>query len=109
MSSIDVSPDEIRKYGNAAAATAGELAHAGSLDQAANMAALAPVFGLVGAEFLARFATAQADHALSFLGVARHFAATARLVHANADAYERADRDAAASMTAIAQRLEALR
>jgi hypothetical protein len=91
MTGIEASLEEIRAYGVEAAAMAGDIAHAGSFDLAANMAAMTPVFGVVGAEFLAAFAAAQAEHAESYASLAAYFAGAATAAHGSADAYERVD------------------
>ncbi|NUS42156.1 MAG: hypothetical protein HOQ24_00430, partial [Mycobacteriaceae bacterium] len=53
MGNIEVSPEALRAYGASAGAISTELAATGGFDLAANLAAMVPVFGLIGQDFLA--------------------------------------------------------
>ncbi|MEV0356831.1 hypothetical protein AB0H71_12285 [Nocardia sp. NPDC050697] len=81
-------PEAIHAYGVASAAMAQGVAAAGSVDQAATVAATVPVFGLIGQDFLLAFAVAQANHLSSVLELAAVHAATALTAHEGAAAYE---------------------
>ena len=82
MSALTAVPDDIDAYGQSAALAATHIAAAGGADLAAHLAALAPVFGPIGADFLAKFGAVQAEHALSVGHLAAHYAATAAAAHA---------------------------
>lgn len=88
MNDLTAAPDAIRQYGDATAAMAAETLAAGSVDQALTVAAAVPVFGLIGQDFLATFAVAQANHLASVGELAAVHAATAVAAHQSADAYD---------------------
>ncbi|MBO0853892.1 MAG: ESX-1 secretion-associated protein [Nocardia sp.] len=52
----------VRGFGATHQAIAGQIAGAGNMDTASHVAAMTPVFGLIGADYLAMFAAAQALH-----------------------------------------------
>ncbi|QCQ90900.1 type VII secretion target [Rhodococcus sp. SGAir0479] len=91
MNGFSAVPDEIRAYGDVASGAAAHIAATEGADIAANAAALAPVFGVIGADFLATYATTQATHAASVAALANVFAGTGTVAHAIAAAYEHAD------------------
>ncbi|WP_330179058.1 ESX-1 secretion-associated protein [Nocardia sp. NBC_01503] len=72
MNVLNVQPQTFRQYGDISEGMAATVAVAGAVDQAASIAAVVPVFGLIGQDFLASFAYAQTNH----------FAALAELVDA---------------------------
>jgi len=88
MTDLVVASDAIRRYGDAAATMATETAAAGATNQAATIAASIPVFGLIGQDFLAAFAFAQANNLLSVTELAAVHAATAITSYEGATAYE---------------------
>ncbi|WP_327095468.1 type VII secretion target [Nocardia vinacea] len=88
MSELVATPDAIRVYGDAAVAMATGVATAGAFDQVATVAAAAPVFGLIGQDFLMAFAYAQSNHASSMFELAGVHAGTALTAHQGAAAYE---------------------
>ncbi|WP_327101009.1 hypothetical protein OIE68_20810 [Nocardia vinacea] len=61
MSELVATPHAIRAYGDAAVAMATTVATAAAFDQVATVAAAAPVFGLIGQDFLMAYAYAQQD------------------------------------------------
>lgn len=77
MSEVVATSDAIRAYGAAQAGMAAGVAAAGAFDQTATMAVAAPVFGLIGQEFLFSFAVAQGNHASSVMELAGVYAASA--------------------------------
>ncbi|MDH6678988.1 hypothetical protein M2284_003201 [Rhodococcus sp. LBL1] len=91
MDGFSAAPDEIRAYGNVAAGAAAHIATTEGLDVVANVAALTPVFGVIGADFLATYAATQATHAGSVAALANVFAGTGSVAHAIAAAYDAAD------------------
>lgn len=91
MSELVATPDAIRAFGGAAATMAAGVATAGAFDQVATVAAAAPVFGLIGQDFLVAFAGAQSNHASSVFELAGVHAATAVALQQDAAAYEAAE------------------
>ncbi|MFI6172419.1 type VII secretion target [Nocardia sp. NPDC051052] len=95
MNVLHVQPETFRHYGDISAAMAATVALVGAADQAAGVAAVVPVFGLIGQEFLASFAYAQANHLGSVTELAEIFSTTAANSHTAAAAYEQADQHSA--------------
>ncbi|QTJ69396.1 ESX-1 secretion-associated protein [Rhodococcus sp. ZPP] len=91
MSDVFVVTDGIRRYGATAAQAAEQISSAAAIDLGADLAALAPVFGPIGADFLASFAVAQGNHAKSVAELASHYAHTAVASGATADSYDSVD------------------
>jgi hypothetical protein len=91
LDGFSAAPDEIRAYGNVTAAAAAHIAATEGLDVATNVAALTPVFGVIGADFLATYAATQATHAGSVAALANVYAGTGSVAHAIAAAYDAAD------------------
>ncbi|MET8650203.1 MULTISPECIES: type VII secretion target [Nocardia] len=88
MDKIVVTSDAVRQYGNAAAGMAADVAVAGAANQAAIIAAAIPVFGLIGQDFLATFAGAQANNLTSVAELAHVYAMTAVAAHESAALYD---------------------
>ncbi|QBS43428.1 type VII secretion target [Nocardia sp. CS682] len=91
MNVVNVQPQTFRQYGDISEGMAAAVAVAGAVDQAAVVAAAAPVFGLIGQEFLVSFAYAQANHLTAVGELVTNFAGTALTAHAAARSYELAD------------------
>lgn len=88
MADLTATPDAVRAYGDTSAAAAVDIATVGATNQAALIAAAVPVFGLIGQDFLAAFAVAQANNMLAVNEIAAVHAATAVRAHRSAEAYE---------------------
>ncbi|WP_067833263.1 type VII secretion target [Nocardia lijiangensis] len=88
---VAAEPDAIRAYADTAAACAASVATAGSVNQAATMAAAIPVFGLIGQDFLASFAVAQANHLTSVAELAYVHGMTALTCQQAATEYQVTD------------------
>lgn len=102
MDTLQVQPNTFRQYGDIAAGMAATVAAAGTVDQAASVAAATPVFGLIGQEFLASFAYAQANHFAAVNQLANVFAGTSAAAHGAADAYTHAEQQSTAGFATIA-------
>ncbi|WP_067656913.1 type VII secretion target [Nocardia harenae] len=59
MTDLSVDTDGVRDFAATNAGVAGQIAGAGNFDAVANVSALTPVFGLIGADYLVMFAAAQ--------------------------------------------------
>ena len=101
MSDIVVEPDTYRRYGEVTGQAAGVVAAAGAVDQAATIAAAVPVFGLIGQEFLASFAYAQANHFASVATLVQSYSGTSDIAYASANAYEGNENASASNFTAL--------
>ncbi|MGK8488381.1 type VII secretion target [Nocardia asiatica] len=101
MSEFLVVPDVFRQYGVLNATQATAVATAGAVDQAATVAAAVPVFGPIGADFLAVFAAAQANHMQAVAKLAEVHAATAISAGVAASAVEGTDAASAAGFVPL--------
>lgn len=88
MSLISVTSEAIRGYGDASATMAADIVVAGATNQAATLAAAVPVFGLIGQDFLAAFAVAQANNLSSVAELAYVHGMTAVAAHESAALYD---------------------
>lgn len=88
---VTVLPEALRSFGATAAATSSAVASAGTIDAAASTAAVAPVFGVIGQEFLAAFAVAQANHLAAVGRIASVHAGTASATSAALARFEACD------------------
>ncbi|MCD2108770.1 type VII secretion target [Rhodococcus erythropolis] len=102
MSELTVVPEDIRKYGSTSAEAAGHIAQAAVVDLGANIAAVAPVVGPVGIEFLDAFARAQATHTKDVAALATFYAGNAATAAAAAQAYDTTDHAIASDLTGVA-------
>jgi hypothetical protein len=91
MSEITAVPAAIEAYGDTAALMSTAVASAGSINAAANIAQMVPVFGLIGQEFLVAFAGAQASHLLGVGQLAAVHAGTAAAALATATEFTDTD------------------
>lgn len=99
MNTLRVESSAFRQYGDVAATMATTVATAGAIDQAASVAAAVPTFGLIGQEFLAAFAYAQANHFTAVNQLAGAFANTSAAAHIAADAFTRTEQHSADGFT----------
>lgn len=101
MTELVTESDVVCAFGDASAALAVETATAGGVNQAALIAAAIPVFGLIGQDFLAAFAYAQANNLRSVNELAAVHAATALTSYEGAAANELTEDIAVAEFGAI--------
>ncbi|MEV0683311.1 type VII secretion target [Nocardia sp. NPDC050378] len=59
MTDLSVQTEGVNAFATTNAGVAGQIAAAGNFDLVANVSAMTPVFGLIGADYLAMFAAAQ--------------------------------------------------
>ncbi|GAB19921.1 hypothetical protein GOEFS_096_00980 [Gordonia effusa NBRC 100432] len=101
MDKLTISPDALDGYASATASTAALVASAGTVNAAANTSAMVAVFGLIGQEFLAEFACAQANHLFAVGSLAAVHAGTAATALAGAAAYRASDATGALGIGAL--------
>lgn len=63
MTELSVDPEAVRAFAATQHGVAADIAAAGNLDTVAGVAAMTPVFGLIGADYLAMYAAAEVLHA----------------------------------------------
>ncbi|MRH89373.1 hypothetical protein GFY24_18285 [Nocardia sp. SYP-A9097] len=93
MNVLNVQPQTFRQYGEISEGMAAIIAVAGAVDQAASIAAAVPVFGLIGQDFLASFAYAQANHVAALTDLVDTFTTTAMTSRVAALSYEQTERN----------------
>ncbi|MFJ1456114.1 type VII secretion target [Nocardia wallacei] len=59
---LSVETDAVRAFAATHEGVAGQIAAAGNMDAVSHVAAMTPVFGVIGADYLAMFAAAQVLH-----------------------------------------------
>ncbi|MCE5290889.1 MAG: hypothetical protein LLG14_16850 [Nocardiaceae bacterium] len=102
MADFIADADAIRNYGTTAAAMGETIATDGATNVASNMAAVVPVFGLIGQDYLAAFGTAQFNNANSVAELAAFHQATAVAADVAAAGYEGTDATTAAALRTAA-------
>ncbi|MCU1643444.1 MAG: hypothetical protein JWN03_3719 [Nocardia sp.] len=105
MSNLVATPDAIRHYGDVSAAMASTIAGAAGADQVATVAALVPVFGLIGQDFLLSFAGAQGNHFASTAELAAVHAGTAVTAHEAAATYDGVEAQSSVDFIALSKEL----
>ncbi|MBM7279817.1 hypothetical protein JTZ10_18890 [Gordonia rubripertincta] len=101
MTNVKVTSEALDGFAATNAAMASAIGTAGSIDAAANTAAMVPVFGLIGQEFLASFIFAQANHLMSVGQLAAVHAATAAATATGLAEYEGTDTATAAAIRSV--------
>ncbi|MFW0792223.1 type VII secretion target [Gordonia sp. CPCC 205515] len=96
MGEVTVVPAAVEAFGATSASTASAVLAAGSVNAAAQTAAMIPVFGLIGQEFLASFIAAQANHLLAVGNLAAVHAGTAAATFSGLDRLQSDDAGASA-------------
>jgi hypothetical protein len=98
MSSVMMMGEAVDGLAATSATMGTALATAGGVNAAANAAAMVAVFGLIGQEFVAAFATAQAAHLAAVGGLAAIHAGTAASMLAGSAAFTATDVVSAAAL-----------
>ncbi|MFI5775922.1 type VII secretion target [Nocardia sp. NPDC051570] len=62
MSDLSMEPGAVQAFGATQEGVAADIAGAANMDATKNVAAMTPVFGVIGADYLAMFAAAQVLH-----------------------------------------------
>ncbi|MEV3964169.1 hypothetical protein AB0M34_25315 [Nocardia sp. NPDC050193] len=101
MTDLVAESEVVRRFGDASATLAVETATVGAANQAALIAAAIPVFGLIGQDFLAAFAFAQANNLASVNELAAVHAATAMTSYEGIAAYEATEAASVAGFGAV--------
>ncbi|MGW4480870.1 type VII secretion target [Rhodococcus triatomae] len=100
MAEFSAVTEGIRAYGGTATAMASGVRDAALGAAATGPAVLTPVFGLIGGDFLAAFASAHGAHTAALTALADTLDGMGVAAHATATAYDDADRGVATAVTA---------
>ena len=98
MSDLSVETEALRAFGTTNAGIGTEISGAGIGDAVANVAALTPVFGLIGADYLAMFAAAQVLQARDVNDLAAKFQHLSQAAFSSAAAYDGTDSGTAGAL-----------
>ncbi|MET8799061.1 type VII secretion target [Nocardia sp. NPDC004568] len=91
MSNLSVATEALRAFGITNSGIGTEIAAAGNIDAVANVAALTPVFGLIGADYLAMFAAAQVLQARDINDLSAKYQKLSEAAFTSAFAYDATD------------------
>ncbi|MEU7764605.1 type VII secretion target [Nocardia sp. NPDC049190] len=105
MSDLSVETAAVRAFAATNAGIADDLAGAGNLDAVRNVSALVPVFGLIGADYLAMFAAAQVLQAKDINDLSAKYAKLSQSAFSAASAYEATDWSAAGALGSATGRI----
>lgn len=88
MTNFSASTDEIRRFARQMDTAGADVAALSGMDVGASVAALGPVFGLIGADFVHVFGAAQTSHAASIEKLAAVLTASGATATAIAQVYD---------------------
>ena len=100
MTEFLASTAQIRQFARRLGTAAGDVAATGEMDVGRSVAALGPVFGLIGADFVSVFGTAQTSHAASIGRLAAVLTASSQTANAIATVYDGSEADHSAALQA---------
>ncbi|MGW4355584.1 type VII secretion target [Nocardia sp. NPDC004582] len=104
MADLSVDTVAVRAFAVTQDGVAADIAAQGGLDTVTHVAAMTPVFGLIGADFLAGYAVAELLHARDINALSGRFAQLGRAAFGSAATYDRTDAAFAGDLgTAAAQ------
>ncbi len=101
MADLSVETDAVRAFATTNAGVASEIAGAGNFDAIQNVAALTPVFGLIGADYLLAFAAAQVLQAKDINDLSAKYDKLSKSAFTAAAAFETTDSGNANVLSAI--------
>ncbi|MFE9320347.1 type VII secretion target [Nocardia sp. NPDC052278] len=105
MADLSVETDAVRAFAATNAGVAGEIAGAGNFDAVQNVAALTPVFGLIGADYLLAFAAAQVLQAKDINDLSAKYDKLSKSAFTAAAAFDTTDFGNASVLNAIADQV----
>lgn len=101
MSDLSVETEALRAFGTTNAGVGTEIAAAGNFDAVAHVAALTPVFGLIGADYLAMFAAAQVLQARDINDLSAKYQKLSQAAFSSALNYDGTDSGTAGALGAV--------
>ncbi|MFR9750225.1 type VII secretion target [Nocardia sp. 004] len=102
MKDLSVETEAVREFAATNAGIAGDLAGAGNIDAMQQVSAMVPVFGLIGADYLAMFAAAQVLQAKDINDLSAKYAQLSTAAFSAAAAYDAVDATNAGDLGAAA-------
>lgn len=105
LSDVSVETSALHAFGATHQGLAGDIAAAGNFDAAGHVAALTPVFGLIGADYLALFAAAQLLQVKDINDLAGRFAELGNAAFGTAADYDSTDAHNAGALGAAGKQI----
>ncbi|MFQ6396067.1 type VII secretion target [Nocardia sp. KC 131] len=105
MSDFSMDTEGVAAFGATNAGIAGQIAEAGNLDAVGNVAAMTPVFGLIGVDYLVAFAAAQVLQARDINDLSGKYAKLSEATFSTVANINGTDLGNAGSMTSIANQI----
>lgn len=102
MADLSVDTGAVRAFAAAQDGISTDIAAQGGLDTVTHVAAMTPVFGLIGADFLASYAVAELLHGRDINALSGRFAELGQAAFGAAATYESTDADFAGGLGAAA-------
>ncbi|MGV9410368.1 type VII secretion target [Nocardia sp. NPDC003693] len=101
MAELSVDTAAVRTFAATQDGVAANIAAAGGLDTVTHVAAMTPVFGVIGADFLASFAVAELLHDRDINSLSSRFAHLGQAAFGSAATYDGTDAAFAAGLGSI--------
>ncbi|WP_067571805.1 type VII secretion target [Nocardia acidivorans] len=105
MADLSVDTDAVRGFATTQHGVAADIAATGGLDTVGHVAAMTPVFGLIGADFLASFAVAELLHDRDITALSARFSHIGQAAFGSAAAYDSTDDAFASGLGSAASRI----
>ncbi|MBF6332094.1 type VII secretion target [Nocardia transvalensis] len=102
MSDVYAETDAVRAFAGTHEGVAAEIAGAANFDTVKQVAAMTPVFGVIGADYLAMFAAAQVLHARDINDLAAKYDHLGKAAFGTAAVFDSTDEASSAALGAIA-------
>ncbi len=98
---LSVETDALRAFAATHEGIAAQIAGAGNMDTARHVAAMTPVFGIIGADYLAMFAAAQLLHCQNINDLSQRVGDIGQAAFGSAATYDGTDSDYSAAVKAV--------
>ncbi len=98
---LSVETDALRAFAATHEGIAAQISGAGNMDTVSHVAAMTPVFGIIGADYLAMFAAAQALHCQNINDLSQRVGEISQAAFGSAATYDSTDTDYSAAVKAV--------
>lgn len=105
MADLSVDTAAVRTFAATQDGVAADIAATGGIDTVTHVAAMTPVFGLIGADFLASFAVAELLHDKDINSLSGRFAHLGQAAFGSAATYDSTDESFAGGLGTVAGQL----
>ncbi|MGW4249835.1 type VII secretion target [Nocardia sp. NPDC004722] len=102
MADLSVDTGAVRAFATTNDGVAADIAAQGGLDTVSHVAAMTPVFGLIGADFLASFAVAELLHDRDINALSARFGKLGQAAFGSAATYDATDSEFAGGLNNVA-------